>query len=208
MQVNQLVKTSQALKTFCHHATRASRLGPINLAGRFRRQRMAQKLDRTLDAFVSVEQSIFVLNAHHVVIADFTERSGNAAPSLQAMPPAHCPEIPGSLRHFLVGPPVKASVRSGIPAVNRAVLGVHVEDPLPEFANGHGRIDAQPKQMAWIKVHSEIVPRRFTKLERRLGVVDEKARMHLDREPDSMCLRKGRSARPIGDRYFVPLPLP
>ena len=66
-------------------------------------------------------------------------------------------------------------------AIERHVLGVHVEDRVAERANRGRHVDALPEEMTRIEIDAEVRPGRLPQLQRRLDVVDDEAGMRLER---------------------------
>src|SRR4051812_20070678 len=77
-------------------------LGPPRRNRLLRQNDARQHIHRRLQPFVPRCKSVFVLDAHHVVVLDQPQRGDNALPLELVMPPADAAEQPRSLGHAVV----------------------------------------------------------------------------------------------------------
>src|SRR5262249_24835091 len=83
---------------------------PPQAAGWAPEQKRAEERDRLFESLVRVQVLVFVLDRHHVVVADQPERADDVSPEGLTVPVADGPEGPRSPRELRVGPGVEDAV--------------------------------------------------------------------------------------------------
>lgn len=136
------------------------------------------------EALGSSHQGIFVFDADGTVIASEAQGGDDLLPGFGTVAVAAGAEEPGTLFFLGVRLGVQNSDDARVHVVDFAVLGVNVEDRVAEHANGVGRVDALPPQVAGIEVDADLWAAGDTQFPSRFGIVDQKAGMGLQRHAD------------------------
>ena len=107
-----------------------------------------------------------------------------------------------------IGLGVKHAVDGGVVLVDFSILGMEVEYRIAERSDAGNGIHALPDKMARVEVRAELGTDCLAYLEHALGVVDAEARMKLEGYlVDAVLLGESDGLSPIGNEYFIPLPL-
>src|SRR5262245_26646387 len=147
-----------------------------------------QYFDRFCYRFACLEQLVLVLDADHVVVASSGKRTHNLLPNRPIMAEADCAERPRAVGDMLERLDVEHTLAYDRARPEFGVLRVHVVDRAlgGEHRDRLDGVDALPEEMARIKIHADVAAGARAELEQRRRVIDDKARMHLDRDVDSL----------------------
>ncbi len=122
-----------------------------------------------------------MLDADGAFIANQLQCADDVPPGFRAVAVADRPENPGTVQFMRVRLRVEDAVLRSVSAVDGGVFGVHMEQGpcLAECFDAGNGIHALPKQMAWIKIDTNLVAACLAQTQTSLGVIDDEVRMLL-----------------------------
>src|SRR5437868_11102150 len=121
------------------------------------------------------------------------------------MPIATGTEDPGSISLVRVFFGVENTGLRQIEVVNLSILGVDVEDRVPEHSNRFNGIDVLPEHMTGIVIATDTIAGNRSQLEHRLRTVNDKARMHFDGDLHPVIFSELAVLNPIRSDFLLPL---
>ena len=142
------------------------------------------------------EQRILVLDRERAVVARRAERIDELAPELDGMPGADRAEDPAPLGRPVAGDRLEHAVEREELVLEARVLRMHVEDRIAERVHAGERIHALPEQVRGIEVDADALARALAEPQHRRGVVDDEARVRLDRDANPVPLARTPRHRP------------
>jgi hypothetical protein len=117
-------------------------------------------------------------------------------------------EYPGAVNLIAVGLRVKHAVNHGVEFVNLGILRVEVEDGVAHFSYAGNGVHALPDKVARVEVRADFGANRLAQFHKALGVVNAETRVKFERDfVNAVRLREGDKIFPVGDEFFIPLPL-
>lgn len=152
-------------------------------------------------------ESVFMLDAHNVVIAGESQGGRDSLPLDLAVAPAYAAKDPGALAHAGIAFGVQHTVLSRSYRVDGNVFGVEVEDGIAKHRDRSWDVDTLPPEMAGVEVDAESRACGFAEMKKSVGVIDTEARMGLDSYLDAGIRGELLSLTPVRDESLVPLPI-
>src|SRR5580658_897722 len=110
-------------------------------------------------SFFRREQTVFMLDREHVIIAKHTQGRNQFSPPLGAVTVAAGTEDPAAVPLLGIWLGIEHAGARQIHGVELRVLGMYVKDSAFQYAHGGDGIDTLPEEMAGIEIATHVRPR-------------------------------------------------
>src|SRR6266850_1418727 len=170
-----------------------------------------QDVSRAFDAHFSGQNRVFIFDAENTFESDVHVSLDDGLPEAGAVAIAHGAEgFGGGVEVRLFEGEIQDAILVYVFGIESGVLHVRVKEGalLVEEVDNFDGIAALPEKMAQIAVRADFFANGFAELHERSGVVNDKVRMHFERQAfDAMIACVFGCFLPVGDDLFLPLPI-